>query len=143
VPPKGRGFHVEVDGLKQLRRDLKAIDRTLPAKLNRELKQAAGPMRDEAARLAGRSSIHRPGYVHFADSLKVGTRGSRVVIYSNRTGAGVIHWGGRHPLFGNRDRWYAQKGNEAIPRATMKFVVRTERDLARVVERTMRSAGFH
>jgi hypothetical protein len=78
-----------------------------------------------------------------APSLKVGTRGSRVVIYSNRSGAGVIHWGGRHPLFGNRDRWFAQKGDEAIPRAAVKFVVRTERDVARVVERTMRSAGFH
>jgi hypothetical protein len=143
VAPKYQAAHVEIRGLRTLRSDLRRIDRTLPSKLNRQLKQAAGPMRDEAARLAGRSKINRPGYVHFADSLKVGTRGSRVVIYSNRSGAGVIHWGGRHPLFGNRDRWYAQKGNEAIPRAAVKFVVQTERDVARVVERTMRSAGFH
>jgi hypothetical protein len=135
--------HIEVHGLRQLRRDLRTINRTLPTRLNRQLKASADPIRQEAAAMAPRSRINRGGgYVHFADSLKVGTRGSRVVIYSRKPGANVIHWGGRHPLFGNRDRWYAQQGNRVIPRAVARNVVRIERDVAATVERTLRTAGF-
>jgi hypothetical protein len=85
--------------------------------LTKGLKHAAKPVLAEAKLLAPRSSIHRPGYVHLADTLKLGSRRGGVVIYSNKSGAGVVHWGGRHPLFGNRDRWYAQRAQPFVSRA--------------------------
>lgn len=127
---------VRVDGLRELRRDLKQIDATLPRKLNAEIKRAAEPMRAEAARNAPR----RTG--RLAASLKVGTAGSKVRIYSKRDGASVIHWGGRHPLFGNRQRFYAQKANPFIARAAERGAGSLERDLAHAVEALMRNAGF-
>jgi hypothetical protein len=127
---------VQVDGLRELRRDLKQIDRTLPRKLNAEIKRGAEPMRAEAARLAPK----RTG--RLAASLKVGTSGSRVRIYSRRSGASVVHWGGRHPLFGNRNRWYTQQPNPFITRAVAHQAGRLERDIAHAVEALMRNAGF-
>lgn len=127
---------VRVDGLRELRRDLKQIDRTLPRQLNAEIKRAAGPMRSEAAHLAPK----RTG--RLAASLKVGTSGSKVRIYSRRSGASVVHWGGRHPLFGNRQRFYQQKANPFLVRAAERNAGQLERDLAHAVESLMRNVGF-
>lgn len=127
---------VEVEGLRELRRDLKAIDAKLPRELNKQIKRTAEPMRAEAARNAPR----RTGQL--AASLKVGTSGSRVRIYSRKPGASVVHWGGRHPLFGNRQRWYTQQPNPFIVRAAERRAGGLERDIAHVVESLMRNAGF-
>lgn len=136
-----QGFGVQVEGLRELRRDLKAIDRKLPRDLNRGLKKAMGPVRAEAAALAP----NRTGAL--ARSLKVGTRGSAVLIRSRLPYARVAHWGGRHPLFGDRERWYPQYPKGTRP---SRFVVRaaarnrdeTERQLFATIERLMRDAGF-
>lgn len=130
------GFHVEVHGLQQLRRDLKVIDKKLPRELNKTIKAAAEPVRAQAAALAP----YRTGATRA--SLKVGTRGSKVVIYSRRPGASVIHWGGRHPLFGDRSHWFQQRPSMFISRAATSHAGSIERDVARVVEQVMRDAGF-
>jgi hypothetical protein len=139
------GFHVEIHGLRELRADLRRIDRQLPRDLNKRIKREAEPVRAEAARLAPRSSRPRPASdpVRLADSLKVGVRGSRVVIYSRRTGATTIHYGGRHPLFGNRSRWFQQQPTLFIAKAAEARAGGIERAIAREVETLMRSAGFH
>lgn len=93
-------------------------------------------------RLAPRSKINRPGYKHVADTIKVGARGSTLALYSRRTGAGIIHYGGRHPLFGDRTRWYPQRPTLFLPRAVARFAPQIERDAAATVERVMRDAGF-
>lgn len=128
--------HVEIQGMRQLRADLKRIDKTLPRQLTQTIKRAAEPIRREAAVLAPR----RTGVL--AASLKVGTSGSRVRIYSRAPGAKVIHWGGRHPLFGNRNHWYQQQPSLFIVKAAQHQAGRVERDIARSVETLMRSAGF-
>jgi hypothetical protein len=108
---------VHTRGMKEYQRAVRTLARDSQSDLTRGLKTAAGPVLAEAKTIAPRSRIHRPGYVHLADSLKIGSRRGGVVIYSNKSGAGVVHWGGRHPLFGNRDRWYAQRAQPFVSRA--------------------------
>lgn len=133
------GASVEVKGLRELRRDLKRIDRDLPREINQELKRAGEPVLREAKRLAPRSTVPGP---HVADSLKIGTRGSRLIIYSRHPGVKTIHFGGRHPLFGNRGYWYDQKPTLFIPRAAERHQRETLRRISDTIEREMRRAGF-
>lgn len=128
---------VRVEGLRELRRDLKAIDRKLPAQLNKRLKVAAEPVRRDAAALAPRRSGR------LAASLKVRSSGSRILIASSLPYAKTIHFGGRHPLFGNRDRWYTQEARPFISIAAARHADHIENALFDVVEDLMTSAGFH
>jgi hypothetical protein len=130
------GPQVQVHGLRELRRDLKRIDKTLPRELNRRLKKAAEPIRRDAARIAPQRSGK------LARSLKVGTRGSRVIVYSRLPYANIVHWGGRHPLFGNKDRWYPQKGTMFVVKAAALHVRDVENAIADSVEGLMLDAGF-
>lgn len=127
---------IRINGLRELRADLKAIDKTLPRELNKALKRDAGPVRDTAKRLAPK----RTGAT--AASIKVGTRGAKIVVYSRRDGAGIIHSGGRHPLFGNRNYWYKQKPTYFLTRAIDIEAPHIVRDVEQTVDRIMRSAGF-
>ena len=126
----------KIEGLRDLRRDLKRIDKDLPREINQSLKRTAEPIRDTAAMLAP----HRTG--RLAGSIRVGTRGSRLVIYSRHPAARIIHFGGRHPLFGNRDHWYEQKANPFMARALERYQFRVRRDIEATIEREMRRAGF-
>lgn len=130
-------FRVEVDGLAQLRRDLKRIDKALPRQLTKALRETAKPvLADAKALVPVRTGALRR-------SLRIGTRrGTTVVIRSKEPGAGIVHYGGRHPLFGNRDRWFEQKPSLFIAKAAAKNAARVERDLAEAVERLLRDAGF-
>lgn len=79
---------VTTHGLRELRRDLRAIDRQLPRELGKSLKGAAERVvlpraRSEAPRRSGR----------LADSLRVSARGTSVAVRSRLPYAGPIHWG--------------------------------------------------
>lgn len=79
---------VEVHGLRELRRDLRAIDRTLPRELSKDMKAAAeGTVLPAAKQQAPR----RTG--RLADSLKVSVRATSVAIRSPLPYAQPIHWG--------------------------------------------------
>ena len=147
---------IRIEGLKELRATLRSIDRRLPAQLTRELRSIAEPVRVRAAALAPRSRVTRRGrhavkgrfgrggtiiaYTpeanrHVGDTLKVGVRGNRLSIYSTRSGAGVIHWGGRHPLFGDRDRWFTQPPHPFAATAIAELAPKVERDIGNMLER--------
>lgn len=128
---------VRVEGLRELRRDLKVIDRKLPAELNRNLKKR---VEESVLPDAKRLATVRRGRI--ARTLKVGTRGSSVVIRSTHPGARIVHFGGRHPLFGDRDHWYAQKPRPFISQALAGRTEQVEADLHETVEQTMFKAGF-
>lgn len=80
---------VVVHGLKETRRDLKAIDRTLPRELNNVIRAAAEPVRAEAARRAPRRSGR------LASSIRLSASGNRVSLVSRLPYANPIHWGWR------------------------------------------------
>lgn len=154
MPANDQQVRIKVEGLKELRATLRGIDRRLSTELTRELKRVAGPILAEAQRLAPRSGSARSGaqFVagntrgrrtyyrrernqHVADTLKIGLRRNGVSIYSTRSGAGVIHWGGRHPLFGDRDHWYTQKADPFVLTAMERYGPQVEREIGDMVER--------
>jgi phage gpG-like protein len=79
---------VAVEGLNQLRRDLKAIAKEVPRELSHTLKSAAGPVVARAASMAPR----RTGAL--AASVKASASGTRASIRSAKPYANVIAWGG-------------------------------------------------
>lgn len=131
------GVEVRVEGLRELRRDLKVIDRKLPSELNRRLKK-----RVEVSVLPDARRIATVKRGSIAKTLKVGTRGSSVVIQSRHPGARTVHYGGRHPLFGNREHWYSQKPRPFITQALAGKTRQIEAELFDVVEDVMTKAGF-
>jgi hypothetical protein len=144
---------VTISGLKEARARLRDIDQRLVRDFNAELVRIAEPVRAEAARLAPRSGISRAGTrsvlrqvkrtsivtrgrerdVHIADSLRLRASGSSVTIYSRKSGARVINYGGRHPLFGNRDHWYAQKPTLFMQKAGERKAPEVGRDIDRFI----------
>lgn len=133
----GSAFHVKVDGLRELRADLKRVDATLPRELNQRLKKSAEPVRA----LASSKAPKRTG--RLAGSIKVRTRGSRVYLSSSLPYAKVVHFGMRHPLFGMKTSWYSNPARPFLRDAVAAKAGDIQRDVADTVEDLMRSAGFH
>jgi len=99
---------IVVDGLRETLRDLRLIDKSLAAEARRAMRTAGEPVRAEAARRAPR----RSGAL--AESLRISTAGARVQVMSRLPYAKTIHWGGRHPVFGNTENWVAQAARPFI-----------------------------
>jgi phage gpG-like protein len=79
---------IRVDGLADLRRDLKAIDKKLPRELNKAQRDALKSTAIEAAALAPRRSGRLAGSIRpFATARAAGLRSG--LPYAN-----VQHWGG-------------------------------------------------
>lgn len=79
---------IKVHGLTELRRDLKAMERTLPRELTKMLREAIKP----ALPPARSGAPHRSGAL--AGSMRVGAAGSKAFLRSRLPYAAVIHWGG-------------------------------------------------
>lgn len=79
---------VSVTGLRELRRDIRAIDKGLGRELNKGLREAVRPVVREAAVLAPRKTGA------LAASLRPYAAGASVGVRSRLPYANVIHWGG-------------------------------------------------
>lgn len=127
---------VVIHGVRELRRDLKRVDKTLPRELNKRLKITLKPIVADAKRFA----TVRKGRI--AKTIRPGTRGSAVFIGSKHPAANIVHWGGRHPVFGNRQVWVQQNPRPFISWAIKGRGDDIERQVGDVVEDLMREAGF-
>jgi HK97 gp10 family phage protein len=78
---------VRVDGLRELRRNLKAIDSRAPRELNKEAKKVGQKVADRAAHYAPKDTGT------LANSIKVGSRGDKITVRSPLPYAAPIHWG--------------------------------------------------
>jgi hypothetical protein len=78
---------VEVEGLRDLRRRLRQVDRAAPRELNAASKAIAAEVADLAASYAPRVTGR------LAESIKVGSRGDRITVRSPLPYAAPIHWG--------------------------------------------------
>lgn len=126
---------IEIDGLKALRRDLRAVNRQADRDVVRGLKGAVqSTVVPKAAALA-------PG-VRLGPSLRVGVVGGTVHIRSRLPHARVVHWGLRHPLFGNREHWYANPKDPFILDAVRGSEGEILDAMADAVEGALRRNGF-
>lgn len=148
-----RGTRIDAAGLSVLRRDLAAISKDANREAIRTIRVAAEPVRRDAARRAprgsgpvpkGRKTVRgRPSNLRLYQSLKVSVTRSRVRIVSPLAHARVVHDGGRHPLFGNRERWVAVRPNPFIARAAEAGAGRMLEDLADGLDGLILRHGFH
>ena len=82
-----RGPGILVEGVKDLRRDLKALDKALPKELTKALKAAAEEVLPTARALAPKRSGR------LAASLRASGAGNRASIRSRLPYANAVHWG--------------------------------------------------
>lgn len=94
------GVKIDAGDLAQIRRMLRRIDPEVDKALRKGLRDAANVVRDEGKRRAPvRSGALRR-------SIRSRVRAREVSVGSKADHASVVHEGKRHPLFGDRDRWY-------------------------------------
>jgi hypothetical protein len=141
-----------VAGLKELRLDLAKISKEANREGLKAIRKAAEPVRRDAARRAprgekvpaGRKTVTgRPSHLHLFQSLKVSVAQGRVSIRSPLAHAKTVHWGGRHPVFGNRERWVQVPPRPFIARAAEAGADRMLEDLADATEDLILRHGFH
>lgn len=79
---------VRVEGLRELRRDLRRLQPELDKQLRKDIKAAA----DKVAAAARANAPRRTG--RYADSIKSYVTGTTASVGSRLPQAGVLHWGG-------------------------------------------------
>jgi HK97 gp10 family phage protein len=127
-------FAVRVEGWDEFVRDLRRLGETEALKeIRAELRPVAQAIAADAARRAPRRSGRLAG------SIRAGVRrgAPAVVIPFTQVPYSKIHeFGGRHPVFGNRDVWVAQN-----PRPFVGPAVDANREMAaRAVEAALNKA---
>lgn len=86
--PKPPASGVTTEGIRDLQRDLRAIDRKLPRELNKGMREGVS---EAVLPTARRLAPVRSGRLR--DSLRVGGTGARLYIRSTLPYFGPIHWG--------------------------------------------------
>jgi hypothetical protein len=148
-----RGTRLDAAGLRQLQRDIATISKEANRNAVRELKTAAEPTKDEAARRAprGKDPVRASrktvrgtrSRLRLHQSLKVSVTRGRVSIRSPLAHAKIVNDGGRHPVFGNRERWVQVQPRPFIAQAVRANQARMLEDLADATERLILRNGFH
>jgi phage gpG-like protein len=127
-------YGVEVKGLAQLRRDLRAIDREAGRDVQRVVKDAVGRVAEEAARTAP----YRTGAL--ARSYRPYTRGNVAGVRSTLPYAGVIEFGGTIRPRGVDIRFPRRL---VVIKAAERQADRVVNEIADGLERTAERHGFH
>lgn len=138
---------VHAPDLLQLKRDLQGVDKTLVAELRRGLKEAAGPVKRQVQANASWSkripkaitigtafAAKRTG-IFIRENAKRAPHGRAL---ENQGQAGTF----RHPVFGNRDRWVAQRARPHFYRGAEQHFDTVERAVLDVMDAVARKAGF-
>ncbi len=135
------------DEIKELIRDLGKIPKDLKRELRPGLRAAAKPVLDQA-RLNASWSSRIPGATRISLQFAGRTPGVSIVTNVKKAPhARPYEHGGspgtfRAPLFGNRDHWYPHKARPFLYPAVVQRASGVERDIAEVVDRVTRVAGF-
>ena len=139
-------FSVVVEGLSDLLRDLRAIDKAIPREVRRELVKVAKPLAVRAGSLAPRGTrrLQKGRRQRLGGSLRPATRGDRVVIRSPLPYAKIVHWGGRRPAdTRNREKWIAIAGRPFVAKALDGMQREIFDDLADAVDGVLARHGFN
>ena len=142
---------VRVEGLRELRRALKATNELLPRELSQELKELAGDVRDEAKSRLEADVEHSTGRaagsirtVAFRGGAGVRAGGARVPYFGWLDFGGTIrHHGARHRHEHTHliQREVVREGRYLYPAADAKAAAIAPK-VESLIERTMVRAGF-
>ncbi len=123
---------IRVEGLADLRRDLRAVHPAIERALKDELEDAAKVVTRYGATLAPRKSGR------LASSLQTQVRGNRVVAYSRLPYSSVQHWGGTiaprgAPIRIQRTEFLSRAAEAKASQFESRIADSIERALARVL----------
>lgn len=136
------------DEVERLIRDLGKIPDDLKRKLRPELR-AAGRIVADQAKINAAWSTRIPRAVKVSVSFTLRRPGVTVVVDKNKAPhARPYEHGGRegnfrHPVYGNRKAWVAQKARPFLAPALAAKNEEAGRQIADVVDKVTRDAGFH
>ena len=125
---------VKVEGLKELRRDLRRLDKQVDRELTVAIKHAA----DKVTITAGALAPRRSG--DLAHSLRPSVRGATASIRSTLPYAGVVHWGG---TIRPRGTPILFKRSGFITRAIRDHTNELVDDIGDAIENAARATGWH
>ncbi len=132
-------FGVDVQSRKEvakLLRDLKKVSPAVAKTTRKRFKAAAQPILDDARRRQPK----RTGELRRKTKIRIG-RG-RVEIRSSAPHARISEFGGRHPLWGDRDRWVTQPAHPAIFPAVKAGRAEFVQKAKEATYRGLKEAGF-
>lgn len=104
----GGGVKVEIAGLREFMRDLKKLDPVVNKRFRARLRNAVKEITADAARRAPRQSGK------LARLIKPSVTNKGAALASKAPHARIHEFGGRHPVFGHRDRWVFQKAQPHV-----------------------------
>lgn len=142
----GQGIAVEVRGLRELLRDLRAAQPAVHRDMRRELRDVAGEVAKDASHRAPRSTrpMQKGRKRRLADSLRPAVRGSAVYVRSPVPYGNIVHWGGRRPSDAhNRAKWINVPARPFIAQAAEANAERFLDEVGDAVERVLSRHGFH
>lgn len=100
---------VEITNLQEFLKDLRKLSPELANEVRRRFRKAARTVALDARAKAPRQS----GRLARGIQPRVDSKGNAAII-SKAPHARTVEFGGRHPLWGDRDRWVAQKAQPHI-----------------------------
>jgi hypothetical protein len=137
---------VQTSGFKELRRDLRKVDKALPRELNKQLRQAVAPAAEDAARRAPRSDRDRSGWAykrHLADTIRPYATARSVGLRSPAPHARIVERGGRRPLdTRHRANWTQVAGRHFMDDAIRGRVDEVVDAIGDAVENVASRAGW-
>lgn len=135
------------DEIRRLIDDLGKIPKELKAELRPGLRKAGEAVRDQARVNASWSKTIPPatrvsvGFTKRNPGVSVQVNKNRAPSarpLENRGQQGIV----RHPTFGHKDRWVSQPARPFLAPAAQEKAPEAERDIADVVDKVTRHAGF-
>ena len=98
----GSGVAVEIEGLTEFLRDLKKFEPVVSKEFRTRVRKAVAVIAADARRRAPKRSGK------LAKGIKPSITNKGVALVSRAPHARIFEFGGRHPIFGNRERWVFQ-----------------------------------
>lgn len=125
-----------VEGLVTFQRDLKKFEPAVAKALRARLKKAV----DDVAQDARRRAPRRSGRLVKGIKASVTNKGAALV--SKSPHARISEFGGRHPVYGNRDVWVAHPARPHIYPAVRAGRATVNREALAALDTAIKESGF-
>lgn len=132
----GGGIKVEIDGLREIMRDLKRLDPAVNKALRGRLRNAVKKVIDDAQRRAPKKSGK------LARMIKPSVTNKGAALASKAPHARIHEFGGRHMVFGHKDRWVFQPAQPHIFPAARAGREEVRQESLAALDDAMREVGF-
>lgn len=133
----GSGVKLEIDGLAEFLRDLRKFEPEVSKEFRKRLKVVVAEVASDARRRApkGRGTL--------AKGIKPSVTNKGAVLRSVAPHARIFEFGGRHPVFGNRNNWVFQPAKPHIFPAVAAGTPKVHAEALAALDDAVRQIGFH